>query len=198
MRTDMSIEAEESDGSIRDSMRSSTSKRGCAGVLVYSCLNMKCRGILLSGLLAIHCGGFAGAQAAPMRDMATVSAPWFSDVGGRSAIHYVTSNGYSGRKYFPQPMCGGVAAFDFDNDGKIDLFFTNGSPLPDLTKSSPLFYNALYRNLGNGTFEDVTQKAGLAGEHIGYSFGVAVGDYDNDGHEDIFIAGAERNTLSQM
>lgn len=129
-------------------------------------LSLKRWGILLLGLLAIHCGNYARAQAAPTRDLATANAPWFSDVSGMSAIHYVTSNGYSGRKYFPQPMCGGVAAFDFDNDGKIDLFFTNGSPLPDLTKSSPLFYNALYRNLGNGVFEDVTKKAGLAGEHL--------------------------------
>jgi hypothetical protein len=92
-------------------------------------------------------------------------------------------------------MCGGVAAFDYDNDGKEDLFFTNGAALPELAKSNPSFYNVLLHNKGDGTFEDVTAKSGLAGQQIGYSFGVAAGDYDNSGQEDLFVAGAGRNTL---
>ncbi len=92
-------------------------------------------------------------------------------------------------------MCGGVAAIDYDNDGKMDLFFTNGAKLPELRKTTPAFYNCLLRNKGDGTFEDVTEKAGLHGADLGFSFGVAVADYDNDGNEDIFICNAGTNTL---
>jgi len=126
---------------------------------------------------------------------ASVTRPHFTNIAGRSKFSYVTNNDLSPRKYFVQPMAGGVAIFDFDNDGKMDIFFTNGAKLPVLEKTGPAFYNCLLRNRGDGTFEDVTKKAGLAGEKIGYSLGVAAGDYDNDGFEDLFIAGAGRNTL---
>ena len=120
---------------------------------------------------------------------------WFTDIAGNSDIRYITNNGLSGRKYFPQPMCGGVAAIDFDNDGLMDLFFTNGAKLPELQKTEHSYHNCLLRNRGDGTFEDVTAKAGLDGEQLGYSFGVAAGDYDNDGNDDLFICNAGRNTL---
>jgi len=123
--------------------------------------------------------------------------PHFTDVAPRSNFSYISNNDYheGDRKYFPQPMCGGIAAFDFDNDGKMDLFFTNGAKLPELKKTDPSFYNCLLRNKGDGTFEDVTAKAGLAGENLGFSFGVAAGDYDNDGYVDLFICNAGRNAL---
>jgi enediyne biosynthesis protein E4 len=121
--------------------------------------------------------------------------PHFTNIAPQSKFSYVTNNDLSPRKYFVQPIAGGVAIFDFDNDGKMDIFFTNGAKLPELKKTTPAFYNCLLRNRGDGTFEDVTKKAGLAGENLGYSTGVAVGDYDNDGHEDLFVAGAGRNTL---
>ena len=121
--------------------------------------------------------------------------PHFIDITARSKFSYITNNDLSPRKYFVQPMAGGVAIFDYDNDGKMDIFFTNGAKLPELKKIGPAFYNCLLRNKGDGTFEDVTRKAGLLGENIGYNLGVAVGDYDNDGFEDIFICGAGRNTL---
>jgi hypothetical protein len=124
-----------------------------------------------------------------------VRRPHFTDIAGQSTFSYRTNNDYNGRKYFPQPMCGGVAAFDFDNDGKVDLFFTNGAKLPELKKTDSSFYNCLLRNKGDGTFEDVTAKAGLAGENLGFSFGVAAGDYDNDGNVDLFICNAGRNAL---
>lgn len=123
------------------------------------------------------------------------SPGWFTDIAGRSDFAYRTNNGFDGRKYFPQPMCGGIAAFDYDNDGNMDLFFTNGAKFPELKKTTPAFRNCLLRNRGDGTFEDVTEKAGLSGDDLGYSFGVAVGDYDNDGNEDLFICNAGRNTL---
>jgi hypothetical protein len=121
--------------------------------------------------------------------------PHFIDITARSKFTYITNNDLSPRKYFVQPMAGGVAIFDYDNDGKMDIFFTNGAKLPELKKTGPAFYNALLRNKGDGTFEDVTAKAGLLGENLGYNLGVAVGDYDNDGFEDLFICGAGRNTL---
>jgi len=90
-------------------------------------------------------------------------------------------------------MAGGVAVFDYDNDGNLDIFFTNGADISSLKKNSPKYWNRLFRNNGDGTFTDVTEKAGLAG--TGYDTGVAIGDYDNDGYEDIFVAGVHRNTL---
>jgi hypothetical protein len=123
------------------------------------------------------------------------SSYWFTDVASRSQFAYRTNNDFTGRKYFPQPMCGGVAAIDYNNDGLMDLFFTNGAKLPELEKTSPAYYNCLLHNNGDGTFEDVTAKAGLTGAGLGYCFGVAVADYDNDGHEDLFICNAGRNAL---
>jgi len=120
---------------------------------------------------------------------------WFTDVAGRSSFPYRTNNDISGRKYFPQPMCGGVAAIDYDNDGMMDLFFTNGAKLPELKKTTPAYFNCLLRNNGDGTFADVTAKAGLSGADLGFCFGVAAADYDNDGHQDIFICNAGRNAL---
>ena len=92
-------------------------------------------------------------------------------------------------------MCGGVAAIDYDNDGFMDLFFTNGAKLPELKKTGPEFFNCLLRNRGDGTFEDVTAKAGLEGRNLGFCFGVGVADYDNDGYDDIFVCNAGGNTL---
>ncbi len=130
---------------------------------------------------------------APVRGRQT--GPWFTDVAARSSFRYRTNNDFTGRKYFPQPMCGGVTAIDYDNDGRMDLFFTNGAKLPELVKTTPEYFNCLLRNKGDGTFEDVTEKAGLSGASLGFSFGVAVGDYDNNGFDDIFICNAGTNTL---
>ena len=93
--------------------------------------------------------------------------PHFTDIAPKSNFAYRTDNNFTGRKYFPQTMCGGVAAFDFDNDGRMDLFFTNGAKLPELEKTDARFYNCLLRNRGDGTFEDVTARAGLLGKDLG-------------------------------
>jgi len=121
--------------------------------------------------------------------------PSFADTAARSKIAYVTNNGFTGRKYFPQPMCGGVAILDFDDDGWMDIFFTNGSAFPEMKKTDASFHHCLLRNRKDGTFEDVTRKAGLSGETLGYSFGAAAGDYDNDGHTDLIVTNARDNTL---
>jgi hypothetical protein len=132
---------------------------------------------------------------APARSAAPAKRPGFVDAAPRSKIAYKTNNSFAGRKYFPQPMCGGVAVFDFDNDGRLDIFFTNGAKLPDLKKTDPSYYNCLLHQKSDGTFEDVTAKAGLSGEHLDFNMGVAVGDYDNDGFEDLFICSIGRNAL---
>ena len=119
----------------------------------------------------------------------------FTDVAPHSKIEYTSNNNYTGRKYFPQPMCGGVALLDYDKDGKLDIFFTNGSKLPELKKSDPSFYNCLLRNKGNHRFEDVTLKAGVSGADLDFSFGVAAGDFDNDGYPDLFVCNAGPNAL---
>jgi hypothetical protein len=97
------------------------------------------------------------------------------------------------QRHAPETMAGGVAVFDYNNDGNLDIFFTNGADIVTLQKNSPKYSNRLFRNNGDGTFTDVTAQAGLAG--TGYDVGVAIGDYDNDGYEDIFVAGVHRNTL---
>jgi enediyne biosynthesis protein E4 len=119
----------------------------------------------------------------------------FTDVAARSNISYISNNSPGARKYFPQPMCGGVAVFDFDNDGRLDIFFTNGAKLPEMKKTNPSFYNCLLKQRADGGFDDVTTKAGLTGKDLDFNFGAAIGDYDNDGFEDLFICSAGRNAL---
>src|SRR3954470_15914065 len=88
-------------------------------------------------------------------------------------------------RHAPETMAGGVAVFDYNNDGKLDIFFSNGADIKTLKKDSPKYSNRLFENDGHGHFTDVTEKAGLTGS--GYDVGVAVADYDNDGYEDIFV-----------
>jgi hypothetical protein len=108
-------------------------------------------------------------------------------------IDFKLDSNESPEHHAPETMAGGVAVFDYNNDGKLDIFFTNGANLRTLKKDSPKYYNRLFENDGKGHFTDVTEKAGVAG--TGYDVGVAIGDYDNDGYEDIFVAGVYRNTL---
>jgi hypothetical protein len=93
----------------------------------------------------------------------------------------------------PATMAGGVAVFDYNHDGRPDIFFANGADIGTLKKDDPKFSNRLYRNDGKGVFTDVTKEAGLTG--TGYDICVAVGDYDNDGYPDLFVGGVHGNTL---
>jgi enediyne biosynthesis protein E4 len=93
----------------------------------------------------------------------------------------------------PESMPGGVAIFDYNRDGRPDIFFANGADIATLKKNDPKYRNRLFRNDGNGVFTDVTDAAGLARD--GYDIGVAAADYDNDGYPDLFVAGVYRNTL---
>jgi len=108
-------------------------------------------------------------------------------------IPFTLDSDITPQKHAPEAMAGGVAVFDYDNDGYLDIFFTNGANIATLKKDSPKYSNRLFHNNGDGTFTDVTEKAGLVG--TGYDVGVAIGDYDNDGFKDIFVAGVYKNTL---
>ncbi len=117
----------------------------------------------------------------------------FRNVAVEAGLDFVLENDATPEKHIVEAMPGGVAAFDYDGDGLIDVFFTNGAALPSLEKSDPKFRNRLYRNLGGMRFKDVTKEAGVAGS--GYSMGAAAGDFDNDGHADLFVAGVRSNHL---
>ena len=111
----------------------------------------------------------------------------------RSGVWFVLDNGTLPDKPMIDGIPGGVALLDYDDDGYLDIFFTNGARLPELVKDGPNFYNRLYHNNHDGTFTDVTDPAGVRGE--GYSIGAAAADYDNDGRTDIYVTGFNRNIL---
>jgi len=108
----------------------------------------------------------------------------FTDITEAAGIKFKHVNGAFGKKLLPETMGSGVAFLDFDNDGKQDLLFINSRPWPG-DSSGPVPTMALYRNKGDGTFEDVTEKMGLNVPL--YGMGVTVGDFDNDGWVDIFV-----------
>ena len=115
-----------------------------------------------------------------------------TDVTKQTGISFVHTDGSSGQRYIVETVTAGLALFDYDNDGLIDIYFLNGSPLKG-TKCNTVPKNALYHNEGNWKFTDVTEKAGVG--DTGYGLGVAVGDYDNDGFQDIYLNNFGRNVL---
>lgn len=117
----------------------------------------------------------------------------FKEVAKESGLVFTLRNSASPRRYQIETMTGGVAVIDFDGDGWEDIYFVNGAELPAMKKTSPQFWNRLYRNNRQGGFEDVTEKTGVKGE--GFLMGVAIADYDNDGDADIFVAGVNHNIL---
>jgi hypothetical protein len=117
----------------------------------------------------------------------------FADIAPDKGVAFTLANSASGRKHIIEPMVGGVAVLDYDNDGRLDIYFANGARIPSLHKDEPLFSNRLFRQMPNGHFSDVTAHAGVGGE--GYGMGVAVADYDNDGFADLFLPGLHRSTL---
>ncbi len=129
-----------------------------------------------------------------------VAADDFVDITAASGVKFQHVASHTSKKYLLESMGSGVALFDYDNDGRLDIFFVNGTALSDPTplgtipqKTKPEQFNRLYHQKGDGTFEDVTEKAGLAG--VGYGMGVAVGDYDNDGFEDLYVTAYGGNRL---
>ena len=115
----------------------------------------------------------------------------FVNVAREAGITFKHENGASKEKLMPETFGSGVALIDFDNDGLPDLFFANGA---DLARGKPSPGNVLYHNLGNGKFEDVTEKAGVSGNGM-FATGATAGDYDNDGLLDLFVTGYNSRQL---
>ena len=125
-------------------------------------------------------------------DLALAQSIQFRDVTAHAGIHFVHNNGAFGKKYLPETMGPGCAFIDYDNDGWPDIVLVNGEAWPGHSKSGATTLK-LYHNNHDGTFTDVTQKAGLAVSM--YGLGVAVGDYDNDGYDDLFITAVGQSHL---
>jgi hypothetical protein len=117
----------------------------------------------------------------------------FEEIAARSGLKFELRNGAAGSFHQVELMPGGVAVLDYNGDGCMDLFFSNGAAVPSLIKNGRPFHNRLFRNNCDLTFTDVTDAAGVAG--AGYSMAVAAADYDNDGKTDLFVAGVNRNIL---
>ncbi|HLI35222.1 MAG TPA: CRTAC1 family protein [Terriglobia bacterium] len=124
----------------------------------------------------------------------------FIDAARSLGVNFTHQSSPTSMKYLLESMGSGAALFDYDNDGRLDIFFANGAlitdPMPRLAmprKVSPAFWNRLFHQKSDGAFEDVTEKAGLCG--TGYCTGVAVGDYDNDGYADLYVTAYGRNAL---
>src|SRR5206468_11195061 len=133
------------------------------------------------------------ALAVPHLDLwgADASRIHFENRQQQSGIEFVLDNGSLPDKPMIDGIPGGIALLDYDNDGYLDIFFTNGASLPGLAKEGDKFSNRLYHNDHDGTFTDVTDRAGLSGE--GYSVGAAAADYDNDGRTDLYVTGFDHN-----
>jgi hypothetical protein len=140
------------------------------------------------------------AQKTPATSSAPNSEEAFVDITQRLGIDFQYRASHTSKKYLIETMGAGVALFDYDNDGRLDIFLVNGAPLNDPTRKGTIpqktdsqYWNRLYHQKSDGTFEDVTEKAGLQGAE--YGMGVAVGDYDNDGFEDLYVTAYGGNKL---
>ncbi len=141
------------------------------------------------------------AQQTPSKSPETLPVPAsFTDSAAAKGVNFTAVASHTSKKYLMETMGSGVALLDYDNDGRLDIFFVNGAPIADPTppgtvpqKSSPKDWNRLFHQKRDGTFEDVTEKAGLEG--IGYGMGVAAADFDNDGFEDLYVTAFGGNRL---
>jgi tetratricopeptide (TPR) repeat protein len=119
--------------------------------------------------------------------------PRFVDIAATAGLSFRLQHSPTAQKHQIETMPGGVAVLDYDRDGLMDIYFTNGASSPSLRRAGPEHWNRLYRNLGNGRFADMTEHAGVQGD--GYMMGAAAADFDNDGFPDLFVAGVGRNIL---
>jgi enediyne biosynthesis protein E4 len=151
-------------------------------------------------LFALLMGVVAAQQSGSAPDSPKPFPGKFVDITSASGIRFNYLSSHTPKHYLPETMGPGVALFDYDNDGRLDIFVVNGAPLQDPTpkgsvpqKTGPNYWNRLYHQKPDGRFEDVTEKAGLQG--VGYGMGVTVGDYDNDGYEDLYVSAYGGNKL---
>jgi enediyne biosynthesis protein E4 len=154
-------------------------------------------GLTLSALTVLALSGCAPRTERAAAAPGSAAHIQFTDVAAASGVTFKHTSGRSGQLLFPETVGSGCAIFDYNSDGRPDLFLVNGTRLPGFHGSGP-FYPALYRNAGSGpggfpTFEDVTHASGLAFE--GYGMGVAIGDYDNDGRPDLYLTAMGPNHL---
>ncbi|HEV3059554.1 MAG TPA: CRTAC1 family protein [Vicinamibacterales bacterium] len=152
---------------------------------------MRLRGAALLTCALIAHGGVTGCRQVPDASAGAGSAAvWFEDIASRAGIDFVHRSGHETRHYLPEIMGGGAALFDMDNDGFLDIYLVQSGSLLNPSAGSG---NRLYRNRGDGTFEDVTERSG-AGIR-GYGMGVAAGDFDNDGYTDLYVTNFGHNVL---
>ena len=158
--------------------------------------------VLIGAATSSDSAGFAAAAQVTAKPAATesIGSPNFIDVTSAVGVNFRHLASHTSRKYLIETMGSGVALFDYDNDGRLDIFAVNGAPIGDPTpkgtipeKTGPKYWNRLYHQKQDGSFEDVTEKAGLQG--TGYGMGVAVADYDNDGNEDLYVTAYGGNKL---
>ncbi len=163
---------------------------------------MSFRHAATSAALSALCLWFLAARAEPGSpgQRTDIVPANFVDVTVQAGVQFHHYASQTAKKYMLEIMGSGVALFDFDNDGRLDIFLVNGAPISDPTppgaiprKSDPKYWHRLYHQKPDGTFEDVTERAGVEGK--GYGYGVAVGDYDNDGFEDLFVTEYGGNRL---
>src|SRR5436305_11960556 len=145
-----------------------------AAVIIFSVLVALCRFVLALGSEPVE----------------TIK---FSDVAAASGIRFKHDNAATPQRYLIETMGSGAAWIDYDNDGYLDLYLVNGAATKAYKPEHPL-RSALYHSNGDGTFTDVTEKAGVAAVDL-FGMGVAVGDYDNDGFEDLYVVGYGRSIL---
>jgi enediyne biosynthesis protein E4 len=155
---------------------------------------------LLTPAIVLSAAAQVPAPAAAQAPSSTPIPGNFVDITSKSHVVFNGQASHTPKKYLIETMGSGVALFDYDNDGLLDIFFVNGALVTDPMdkeavpqKTDPKYWNRLFHQKKDGTFEDVTEKAGLQG--IGYGMGVAVGDYDNDGYEDLYVTAYGGNRL---
>src|SRR3954463_13528137 len=157
-------------------------------------LRMTCAAALL---LVIAPGGLGWRPASGQAPAKAVSPPpptgHFTDIRGAAGISFVQDSTQTDEKYYLETMGTGVAWVDYDQDGLMDLYLLQ-SAATDAYKPAHTLRSALYHNNGDGTFTDVTDKAGIGGEGH-YGQGVAVGDLNNDGYPDLYVTGYGRAIL---
>ena len=167
---------------MKDEGRRKEKKESCCS----ACILPPSSFLLLVTLLATSGRALQG----PSPEAPRVQLRNVADAGG---LRFVHQHSPTAGKYFVESAPGGLAVFDYNDDGRPDIFFTNGAETPSLVKRSAQYANRLYRNDGEMRFTDVTDAAGVHG--VGYAMGAAAGDYDNDGRVDLFVAGVRQNQL---